>query len=97
MHRYRKHSIEYIIEELKYIKEMGFTHIAFVDDSFLFKGSQAEELFDQIIYENLHLKFYIAAARVDSADINLYRKLRRAGVVYIQQNFCTFEKQSKVT
>ncbi len=84
MKNYSTRSTENILKEIREIKRLGYKYIAFVDDCFLSNKKQAKELFNAIIKENLNLKFYIAAARVDSTDPDLYEKMKEAGVVFIQ-------------
>ncbi len=84
MKRYRMRSTENIIEELKEIHKMGYRYVAFNDDCFLSNKKQAHELFDAIITERFDMKFYVTAARVDSADVDLYLKMKNAGVCLLQ-------------
>jgi radical SAM superfamily enzyme YgiQ (UPF0313 family) len=84
MKTYRTRSTENIFNELKEIKNKGYNYVAFVDDSFLSNKNQSHELFDKIINEKLKLKFIITAARVDSANEKLFKKMRKAGVTHIQ-------------
>ena len=84
MKKYISRSTENIIEELREIQKQGFKYVAFVDDCFLANIKQAKEVFKQILKEKICLKYYITAARVDSADEQLYDLMRRAGVVFIQ-------------
>jgi len=84
MKTYRTRSTENIFKELNEIKNKGYKYVAFVDDSFLSNKRQSHELFDRIINEKLKMKFIITAARVDSADEELFRKMRQAGVTHIQ-------------
>jgi radical SAM superfamily enzyme YgiQ (UPF0313 family) len=63
---------------------MNYRHVAFSDDCFPSNKKQAYEIFDAIINEQLDMKFYITAARVDFADKELYNKMKKAGVVHIQ-------------
>ena len=84
MKKFIERSTDNVIEELKNIKKQGFRYIAFVDDCFLANKKQALEIFNRINKENIKLKFYITAARVDSADENLYKKMKQAGVIFIQ-------------
>ena len=77
-------STENIIEELKEIYKMGYKYVAFNDDCFLSSKKQAYGLFDAIIKENFDMKFYVTAARVDSADEDLYMKMKKAGVCLLQ-------------
>jgi len=84
MKTFRMRSIKNILEELKEIQNNGYIYVAFVDDSILSNKKQIEELFDEIIKEKLDLKFIITAARVDSADERLFKKMKKAGVTHIQ-------------
>ncbi len=84
MRTYRVRSIENILEELKEIKNQGYKYVAFVDDNFLSNKNKSHELFDKIINVKLNMKFIITAARVDSADEDLFRKMKQAGVTHIQ-------------
>jgi radical SAM superfamily enzyme YgiQ (UPF0313 family) len=84
MKNYRKRSIENVIIELKEIYEMGYSYVAFNDDCFLSNKKIAKKLFEKIMEEEIDLSFYITAARVDSADEDLYKILKIAGVKFIQ-------------
>ena len=84
MKTFRSRSTENIFKELKDIESKGYKYVAFVDDSFLSNKNQSHELFNRIINEKLKLKFIITAARVDSADEQLFKKMRKAGVTHIQ-------------
>ena len=84
MKHYRTRSIQNIIDELIELQMKGYTHVAFVDDCFPSNKKQANTLFDTIIDNNIDIRFYITAARVDSADETLYKKMKKAGVVFIQ-------------
>jgi len=84
MKTYRMRSIKNILEELKEIHNNRYKYVAFVDDSILSNKKQIEELFDGIIKEKLDLNFIITAARVDSADEKLFKKMKKAGVTHIQ-------------
>jgi len=84
MKAYRMRSAKSILKELKELQNNGYKYVAFVDDSLLSNKKQIEELFDGIIKEKLDLKFIITAARVDSADEELFKKMKKAGVTHIQ-------------
>lgn len=84
MKSYQTRSTKSIIKELREIKDMGFRYVAFVDDCFLANKKQSMEIFTQVIKEKINIRFYIAAARVDSADEKLYSIMKKAGVVFIQ-------------
>ena len=81
---YRVRSTKKILEELKEIYSDGYRYLTFMDDSFLSNKKQAIEIFDNIIKEGLELKMYITAARADSADKELYLKMKKSGVLSVQ-------------
>lgn len=84
MKTYRTRSAKNILEELKELQKNGYKFVAFVDDSFLSNKKQAHELFDGIIKESLDIKYIITSARVDSAEEELFQKMKKAGVTHIQ-------------
>jgi anaerobic magnesium-protoporphyrin IX monomethyl ester cyclase len=84
LNRYRTRSSQNIIEELQLIHQQGYKYLGIMDDSALYNKKQAHEIFDALIKEQLNFKIYITASRADSADPELYRKMRKAGVVSVQ-------------
>jgi radical SAM superfamily enzyme YgiQ (UPF0313 family) len=84
MKTYRTRSTKNILQELKEIQANGYKYVAFVDDSFLSSKKQVNELLDEIIKERLNLKIIITAARVDAAEEELFKKMKKAGVTHIQ-------------
>lgn len=83
-YQHRGRSTSGILDELRDIYVKGYKYIAFMDDSFLSNKKQAHVIFDTIISEQLDMKIYITASRCDSADKDLYQKMKRAGVIRIQ-------------
>jgi anaerobic magnesium-protoporphyrin IX monomethyl ester cyclase len=79
---YRQRSAESIIQELKEINE-EYQSVMIEDDNFLADKKRAKEIFNGIIKERIDLEFFIAGARVDSADRSLYRMMTKAGVKFI--------------
>lgn len=82
--QYRIRSTENILAELKEIQEQGYRHVAIVDDCFPVNRTQASDFFDAVISEGLTLTFSVTATRVDLAEKNLYKKMRKAGVTHLQ-------------
>jgi radical SAM superfamily enzyme YgiQ (UPF0313 family) len=78
--KFRTRTIENITQEIEEISNQGYTSVVFSDDNFLAQKKKVEKIMDFIIKKELGLKFWIINARVDSADKNLYEKLRDAGV-----------------
>jgi radical SAM superfamily enzyme YgiQ (UPF0313 family) len=77
---YRERSAENVVEELVQLQKEGTEIVAFYDDNFLLNKKRANEIMDLIIEKKLKLKMFVQS-RVDSADLELYKKLRNAGVV----------------
>jgi len=77
--KYRVRSPKKILEEIREIKNMGYEYLIFGDDNALAIKSRINELMDLIIKEKIKLKI-ILIGRVDSADLELYKKMRKAGV-----------------
>jgi radical SAM superfamily enzyme YgiQ (UPF0313 family) len=84
MKKYRKRSNENILKEILQLKSNGFKFISFSDDCLLADVENSKDLFEKIIEKNLDLTFYINAARVDSADEELYNTMWDAGVRLLQ-------------
>ena len=84
MQKYRARSTDNILEEIVELYRDGYRYIAFSDDCFLSNIKNAHDLFDSIISAEIDMKFIITAARVDSAEKDLYKKMKKAGVTHIQ-------------
>lgn len=78
----RKRSVDNIISELKYLEKRGAKIVVFYDDNFLIDKKRVMEIMDRKIKEKINLKL-IVQGRVDSADIEFYRKLYAADVLMI--------------
>ncbi|UCF49030.1 MAG: radical SAM protein [Thermoplasmatales archaeon] len=76
---YRQRSTENVLGEIQEINEK-YGSFSIVDDNFLVDPKRAHEIFDGIIKMGIDLEIYIQGARVDSADRNLYKKMKKAGV-----------------
>jgi anaerobic magnesium-protoporphyrin IX monomethyl ester cyclase len=83
LNQFRIRSLENILEEFREIYQQGHKYTAIMDDAFLSNRTQAHAIFDAIIKENLDMTYYVTASRVDAADPELYKKMKRAGVVSI--------------
>jgi radical SAM superfamily enzyme YgiQ (UPF0313 family) len=78
MNTFRQRSAENVIDELMQIKEEGYKTVLFVDDNFLVDKKRAEKIMDSVIKEKLDIEMW-AEARVNSADKNLFKKMKKAG------------------
>ena len=79
---YRERKVKPVIEEIKMRVQEGARLIIFYDDNFLLRRTRVIELLDRIIEQKYDLKLVIAG-RVDLADLEIYRKLKEAGVIIV--------------
>ncbi len=80
--KYRERSVDNVVAELKSLVKQGYKYIAFGDDNFLLNKKRVHEIMDKIILEKINTKMAVQG-RVDSADFNLFQKMRKAGVIAI--------------
>ncbi|UCD14064.1 MAG: radical SAM protein [Thermoplasmatales archaeon] len=79
---FRQRSARNILQEFAEIDEK-YHSINIVDDTFLADKKRAHKIFDGLIEMGRELELVIHGARVDSADKELYQKMKKAGVKYI--------------
>ena len=79
MNSFRQRSVDNIINELKEINDK-YKSIMIADDNFLFNKKRVHKILDKIIENRLDFDIYIHGARVDTADWDLYKKMKKAGV-----------------
>jgi radical SAM superfamily enzyme YgiQ (UPF0313 family) len=79
---FRQRSAENIIQEVQEIDDK-YESINIVDDSFLADKKRAHKIFDGLLKMGKDIEIVIHGARVDTAEKELYRKMKNAGVKYI--------------
>ncbi len=79
MSNFRKRSVESIISELLQIKD-DYGSVMMVDDNFMTDKKRVSAILDRIIAEGISIDIVVQGARVDIADEELYRKMKKAGV-----------------
>jgi anaerobic magnesium-protoporphyrin IX monomethyl ester cyclase len=79
---FRMRSPENVVKEIKEISEI-YKSIVIVDDNFLADKKRAHKIFDMILESDLDIDLLIQGARVDTAERDLYLKMKKAGVKYI--------------
>jgi radical SAM superfamily enzyme YgiQ (UPF0313 family) len=79
---YRRRSPENIIKEIQEISKK-YQSIMIVDDNFLADKKSTTHIMDTLIELDLDLELYILGARVDTAEHDLYHKMKLAGVKFI--------------
>ncbi|MCX6667987.1 MAG: radical SAM protein [Euryarchaeota archaeon] len=80
--RFRRRSPENIVKEMQEISEK-YRSIMIVDDTFLADKKATHAIMDGLIELGLNLDIYILGARVDTAEPELYKKMKKAGVKYV--------------
>ena len=77
--RYRTHSPEYVLKEIKYLYETyHIRDIAFADDEFILDRKRTTEICNLLIGSNLDLGWY-CFARVSDVDEALLVRMKKAG------------------
>lgn len=80
---FRQRSAENVVKEIKEL-DGKYRSVWIADDSFLADNNMAHKIFDMLLEIGTNLEFLIRGTRVDSADRELYRKMKKAGVRYIE-------------
>ena len=79
---FRKRSAENVVKEILELNGK-YRSAIIVDDNFLADKKRAHIIFDMLLESDLDIEFIIEGARVDTAEKELYMKMKRAGVKYI--------------
>ena len=80
---YRQRSAENVVKDLV---ELNGTYksVYIVDDNFLVDKKRAHKIMDDLIETGTNINLLVMGARVDSAERELYKKMKKAGVKYIE-------------
>jgi len=76
---FRKRSVENVVQEIEEI-DQKYNSVMIVDDNFFSDGKRIHKIMDEIIDKQFSIDFIIEGTHVNSADIELYRKMKIAGV-----------------
>ena len=79
---FRKRSAENVVEEILEISKK-YRSIMIVDDNFLADKKRAHKIFDMLLESDVNIDYSIEGARVDTAERDLYLKMKKAGVKFI--------------
>ena len=79
---FRQRSAKNVIEEIQEISEK-YKSLMLVDDNFLTDIKRINSILDSIIKMDLDLELIIPTTRVDSANRDLYKKMKKAGVKFL--------------
>lgn len=78
-HRITFHSIDRVMDEIRWIRKKGVRRLWFADPNISFKPERLIELLDRILSENLELEMWMQT-RADLVTKELMKKMKRAGV-----------------
>ena len=78
-HKVRFHSVNRVIEEIRWIEKQGVKRLWFADPNISFKPDRLTELVDRILSEGLETEMWLQT-RADLVTPDLMRQMRRAGV-----------------
>jgi anaerobic magnesium-protoporphyrin IX monomethyl ester cyclase len=79
---FRERSAENVVEEILEINGK-YRSIIIVDDNFLANKTRAHKIFDMLLESEIDIDFLIEGARVDTAERELYLKMKKAGVKFV--------------
>ncbi len=79
---YRQRSLENVLQEFRELQGK-YGSVMVEDDNFLVDPHRAMRIMDGLIEIGSDLEMFVAGARVDSANRELYKKMARAGVKFI--------------
>lgn len=80
---YRQRSAENVVKEIQEINDK-YRSVYIVDDNFLADKKRAHKIMDSLIEDGTDIDLLVSGARVDSADHKLYKKMKKAGVKYLE-------------
>ena len=78
-HKVRFHSVDRVMEEIRWIRKQGVKRLWFADPNISFKANRLTELIDRILSEGLETEMWLQT-RADLVTPDLMRQMRRAGV-----------------
>lgn len=81
----RRHSVSYVIDHIKYLKETyGISGFGFSDELFNSSYEWVMELCDAIEKNNLDIFYKVGGARADKIDEQMLRRLKETGCISIE-------------
>ena len=80
----RAHSVDYIIDEIKYLySRFGIKEVSFVDDNLIAARHTLEELCHRIIKQKLKINWSSCGIKIDLLDKDILQLMERAGCYLI--------------
>ena len=81
-HKTTFHSVDRVIEEIKWVTQKGIKRLWFADPNISYKPERLIDIFDRILVESIQVKMWLQT-RVDLVTEALMKKMKRAGVSVI--------------
>ena len=79
-HKIRSHSVSYIIDEIKFLKtNFSIEEVCFIDDNFLVFKNLVVELCEQLIQQQIGIKWSCFGIRLDLLDRNILSLMEKSG------------------
>lgn len=78
LYKYRERSVENVMEELKWIKELGYKEFKFINAGITYNLPWANRLMDEMIKARLNLTWW-SNVRADKLDQEILNKMKAAG------------------
>jgi len=79
---YRQRSAENVVKEIHELNEK-YGSVKIVDENFLANAKRANKIFDSLLEIGTDIDILILGARVDSANKDLYKKMKKANVKFL--------------
>jgi radical SAM superfamily enzyme YgiQ (UPF0313 family) len=79
---FRQRSVENVVKEIQELDDK-YRSVWIVDDNFLADTKRTHKIFDKLLEIGIEIDLLIEGARADSADRELYKKMKKAGVTFI--------------
>ncbi|MFX1452981.1 MAG: B12-binding domain-containing radical SAM protein [Promethearchaeota archaeon] len=79
---FRQRSAENVVQEIQEIDDR-YSSVMIVDDNFITDRKRANRIMDRLIEIGTTVDLLVYGTRVDSADRELFKKMKKAGVKYI--------------
>jgi anaerobic magnesium-protoporphyrin IX monomethyl ester cyclase len=78
-HKIRFHSVDRVIEEIKWIRKKGVRRLWFADPNISYKWARVQELLDRILTEGLGAEMWLQT-RADLVNPEMMKMMKQAGV-----------------
>lgn len=79
-HKIRSHSVNYILDELKFLRlNFGIKEVCFIDDNFLVFKNSAKELCEQLIKQKIEIAWSCFGIRLDLINEDILSLMEESG------------------